>query len=69
MTLVDAFYFATVTATTVGYGHNIWPVSHGAKLFMIFYFFASTGVVGAAIGNLASLYVERIREEINTKLM
>jgi len=69
MTLVDALYLATVTATTVGYGHHVWPVSGGAKLFMIFYFFASTGVVGAAIGNISSLYIERKRENINAKLM
>jgi len=69
MTLVDAFYFATVTATTVGYGHSIWPASGSAKLFMIFYSFASTGVVGATIRNIASLHIERKREEIHAKFM
>jgi hypothetical protein len=69
MTLIDAFYFATVTATTVGYGHKIWPVTNGAKLFMVFYFFASTAVVGATIRTLSFMYVERKREEINTQLM
>lgn len=69
MTLVDAFFLATVTATAVGYGHSIWPVTNGAKLFMVFYFFASTGVIGVAVRNIANLYVERKREEINAKLM
>lgn len=69
LTLVDAFYLATVTASAVGYGHSIWPITSGTKLFMVFYFFASTGIIGVAVRNIANLYVERKREEINAKLM
>ena len=38
-TVVDAWYFAVVICTTVGYGHRIVPETDGCKIFMIFYMF------------------------------
>lgn len=69
LSFVDALFLATITATTVGYGSALYPASDGAKLFMIVYFFVATGVVGAAIGSIAELYLDSKREEINQKLL
>ena len=41
MTWIDSLFFATVCATTVGYGHIIAPQSFGGKLFSCFYFLGS----------------------------
>ena len=68
-TAVDAFYFSSVVATTVGYGHEIWPVSATGRAFMTFYFFVSTLVVGALMAEATDIYVNgiigaRIKEQI-----
>jgi len=65
MTVVDAFFFASVVATSVGYGHRIVPQTHAAKGFLAVYFF-STVVVGAIVGKLVTItfsYNEKIVED------
>jgi len=47
---VDAFYFCTVTLTTVGYG-DIVPVTDAEKIFTIFYILIGIGIV-ATFANL-----------------
>ena len=47
---LDAFYFCTITLTTVGYG-DITPVSDAAKLFTMFYVLIGIGVI-ATFANL-----------------
>jgi hypothetical protein len=44
-TATDAFFFASLVATTVGYGHKLGPVSPGGRAFLAVYFFVSTLVV------------------------
>jgi hypothetical protein len=56
-TFVDALFFASVIASTVGYGHLLWPLTDGAKVFLIFYFFFSTFIVGSLIGEVVNIYV------------
>jgi hypothetical protein len=58
MNFIDAAFFSTVTATSVGYGHQIWPRSDGAKVFMIFYLIGSTTVVGSTMSKLSNMYLE-----------
>jgi len=47
---VDAFYFCTVTLTTVGYG-DIVPVTDTEKIFTIFYILIGIGII-ATFANL-----------------
>lgn len=47
---LDAFYFCTVSLTTVGYG-DITPTSPAAKIFMMFYIVIGIGIL-ATFANL-----------------
>jgi voltage-gated potassium channel len=42
---LDAFYFCTVTLTTIGYG-DIAPHTSAGKLFTIFYVLVGIGIIG-----------------------
>jgi voltage-gated potassium channel Kch len=44
LTWVNAFYFCTVTLTTVGYG-DITPNTNASKVFTIFYILIGIGIV------------------------
>jgi hypothetical protein len=57
ITWIDAFYFATVTATSVGYG-DIVAQSEGGYWFLTFYMLFSTTVVLDVLGSAVSLYIE-----------
>jgi len=56
-TFVDALYFATVIAISVGYGHTLKPITDSAKGFLIFYFFFSTIILGWLVAELVDIYV------------
>jgi len=58
MTVVDALYFATVVANSIGYGHKMVAHSFASKIFMTFYFLVATYVVAGIIGGVAELYLE-----------
>jgi len=62
-------FFSAVVSCTVGYGHMIWAHSNGAKLFMIFYFFFSTVVVGRMIGELGGMYLSYKEQQIEDMLL
>ena len=55
MTFVDALYFSTVMATSVGYGHEIINHSDGAKRFAVGYMVVATIVVGAILKGVSTL--------------
>lgn len=43
---IDAFYFSTMTLTTIGYG-DITPQTDAGKLFTMFYAVTGIGIIGA----------------------
>lgn len=56
LTWVDACYWATVTATSIGYG-DIVPQTDGGRFFLIFYMLISTVVTAGLLGDFIDLYV------------
>jgi len=51
------------------YGHRIWPMTDGAKVFMIFYMFLSSTVVLGIIGELAGMYLAKKEGEIDDQIL
>ena len=64
LTFIDAAYFATVVATTVGYGHEIWPRTVSTKIFLIPYFLASTAVTALGVFKMAYIYLDSKKQKI-----
>ena len=60
-TLLDAFYFSSITLTTVGYG-DLAPATAAGKLFTIFYVFTGIGLIVAFLNAVAGAAVQQ-REE------
>jgi voltage-gated potassium channel len=52
----DAFWYAIVTITTVGYG-DFYPVTPAGRITAMFIMFAGVGIIGALASILASLLV------------
>ncbi len=60
--VVDAFYFSTMTLATVGFGDFV-PTSDGAKLFTVVYVLSGVGILVAFFSELARATLE-LREEV-----
>jgi voltage-gated potassium channel Kch len=58
---LDAFYFCTITLTTIGYG-DISPKTDLGKLFTIPYAIMGIGILGAVINTLNQRRLERWKE-------
>ena len=58
---LDAFYFSSITLTTVGYG-DLVPETAAGKLFTVFYLFTGIGLIGAFLNAVARTALEQ-REE------
>ena len=56
--LLDAFYFSSITLTTVGYG-DLSPETPAGKLFTVFYLFTGIGLIVAFLNALARSAVEQ----------
>lgn len=65
-TLLDAFYFSSITLTTVGYG-DISPVTDAGKLFTVFYLFTGIGLIVAFLNAVANAAVEQREERRNRR--
>lgn len=57
-TLLDAFYFSSITLTTVGYG-DIAPATGAGKLFTVFYVFTGIGLIVAFVNAVANAAVQQ----------
>lgn len=57
-TFVDALYFIIVTLTTVGYG-DLPIESDSEKLVTIFFVFIGVGLIGAALGIVAGVVMDK----------
>jgi len=68
MTVVDAMYYASLAATSVGYGHRIVPQTDAAKGFLTVYFF-STVVVARLVGKLVNITFERNQMSVEDEIV
>ncbi|CAA9393912.1 MAG: hypothetical protein AVDCRST_MAG22-794 [uncultured Rubrobacteraceae bacterium] len=56
--LLDAFYFSSITLTTVGYG-DLAPETAAGKLFTVFYIFTGIGLIVAFLNAVARTAVRQ----------
>lgn len=59
MTLFDAFYFMSYTATTIGFGELPWPFTIAQRLWVTFSIYLSVVGWAYAIGSLLTLLQDR----------
>lgn len=64
--LLDSFYFSSITLATVGYG-DLVPTTAAGKLFTVFYVFAGVGIILAFVQAVARASVAQ-RDETRTRL-
>ena len=69
LTPVDALYFSTVLATTVGYGHELVARTAAAKWFCCAFMLWACTAVGGIIGALSSSSLARHEGEITDELI
>jgi voltage-gated potassium channel len=56
--LLDAFYFSSITLSTVGYG-DLPPETAAGKLFTVFYLFTGIGLIVAFLNTVARTAIEQ----------
>lgn len=59
MTIFDAFYFMSYTATTIGFGELPWPFTTGQRMWVTFSIYLSVVGWAYAIGSLLTLLQDR----------
>jgi len=67
-TWLDSIYWCIITGTTVGYGDKT-PKSEQMRWFSIIFIPISVGVISAALGRIANVFVEREIQKANEKLL
>jgi hypothetical protein len=64
LSLIDAFYFSSITVTTVGYG-DITPHTEIGKLFTIFYLFTGIGILLSFVNVIAN---HALKDRVSARL-
>jgi len=64
---LDAFYFATITLTTIGYG-DFSPKTDLGKLFTIPYAIMGIGILGAIINTVSHRRMEKMKERRDNRV-
>jgi hypothetical protein len=64
-TYIDAFYFAVITMTTIGYG-DLKPSSAQSKIFSVAYGLIGIAYIGAAMGILGGALMESVSAKMAT---
>jgi hypothetical protein len=59
----DAFYFSSITLTTVGYG-DLLPTTDASKLLAVIYAFSGISIIFYSVGIMAQKYFEREEERL-----
>ena len=60
---VDAFYFSSVTLTTVGFG-DLSPTTTASKLFTVFYIFTGISLIGALLNEFLKRHARRASDRL-----
>ena len=65
-TILDSFYFSSITLTTVGYG-DLAPRTDAGKLFTVFYVFTGVGLIVGFVNAVARAAVQQRAERLSSR--
>lgn len=65
--LYDAFWWAVVTITTVGYG-DYYPVTEVGRLIAVFVMFSGIGIVVSVLGSLSQRRLQKAEARFGSKM-
>jgi len=62
---IDAFYFSSVTLTTVGFG-DFSPSTDVSKIFTVFYIFTGISLIGAVLNAFTKKHATKAAKRISS---
>ena len=64
LSAIECFYFAVITATTIGYG-DISPITQNGKGIGTIYVLFGCATVAQVLGAIAGVYIDAKQEEVS----